>query len=127
MQCSHLKGNRQCKAHAMANSQFCFMHDPDIKAKRVEAARKGGSVTYERGLIALQPLDLTDPKMVLYLLADTINRARQVEPDGTMSIKRANCIASLAAKMIETQKLLRILQLYKEFIELRTYAIEQNT
>ena len=110
MQCKYLnpQSQEQCNANAMTDSEFCFVHNPDTKEQHLESAHRGGMATYEKGLITLEPLELTDPKMIVYLLVDTINRARKVEPDGSMSIKRANCIANLASKMIEAQKLISI-------------------
>ncbi|MFA5157893.1 MAG: hypothetical protein WC451_01715 [Patescibacteria group bacterium] len=107
MTCEQVMNNgKQCKANAMHNSKFCFMHDPNTKDQVKEAGRKGGQVScYKKGLIQADPIDiLTDGKMVAYLLADTINRVRQVDPDGSLDIKAANCIGFLTSKLLEAQK-----------------------
>jgi hypothetical protein len=106
MQCKFEKSGKQCHANALKGNTLCFAHDPASKKAHLEAVKRGGSVRYENGLIPAEPLDLTTPKTLLPLLADTINRVRKVDSDGSLDVKRANCIANLVAKMIEAQKLL---------------------
>ncbi len=108
MLCQYQKSGKRCQAYAMKESTFCFTHNPETKAKHLQAVRRGGSVKYANGLIPAEPLDLTTPKTLLPLLADTINRVRKVDSDGSIDVKRANCIANLVAKMIEAQKLLKL-------------------
>ncbi|MEI8061350.1 MAG: hypothetical protein WCG99_03605 [Candidatus Berkelbacteria bacterium] len=107
MTCEQIMSNgKQCKANAMHKNKFCFMHNPDTKNQVKEAGRKGGQVScYNKGLIKADPIDiLTDSKMVVYLLADTINRVRQVGPDGSLDPKAANCIGILTSKLLAAQK-----------------------
>ncbi len=107
MKCEQMISNgKQCKANAMHNSKFCFAHNPNTKNQVKEAGRKGGQVScYQRGLIQANPIDiLTDSKMVVCLLADTINRVRQVGPDGSLDPKAANCIGILTSKLLAAQK-----------------------
>jgi len=101
-----MSSGKQCKANAMHKSKFCFMHNPETKNQVKEAGRKGGQVScYNKGLIKADPIDiLTDGKMVAYLLADTINRVRQVGPDGSLDPKAANCIGLLTSKLLAAQK-----------------------
>jgi len=101
-----MSNGKQCKANAMHNSKFCFMHNPKTKNQVKEAGRKGGQVScYNKGLIQADPIDiLTDGKMVVCLLADTINRVRQVGPDGSLDPKAANCIGLLTTKLLGAQK-----------------------
>lgn len=106
MQCEFVKSGKKCHANAMKSGTLCFAHNPETKKAHLEAVQKGGSVKYENGLIPAEPLDLTTPKTLLPLLADTINRVRKVDSDGSLDVKRANCIANLVSKMIEAQKLL---------------------
>ncbi len=107
MTCEKVMSNgKQCKANAMHNSKFCFTHNPDTKNQVKEAGRKGGQVScYNKGLIQADPIDiLTDNKMVVYLLADTINRVRRVRGDGSLDDKTANCIGFLTSKLLEARK-----------------------
>lgn len=106
MKCQFNKSGKQCHANAMKDGEFCFSHNPATKQKHLDAVKRGGSVKYANGLIPAEPLDLSTPKTLLPLLADTINRVRKVEPDGSLDVKRANSIAILASKMIEAQKML---------------------
>lgn len=107
MTCKQVMSNgEQCKANAMIDSKFCFTHNQKTKEQVKEAGRKGGQVScYNKGLIQADPIDiLTDSKMVAYLLADTINRVRRVESDGSLNIKAANCIGFLTSKLLDAQK-----------------------
>lgn len=107
MTCKHLMDNgKQCKANAMVDSKFCFTHNPKTKEQVKEAGRKGGQVSYyKKGLIKANPIDiLTDSKMIIYLLADTINRVRMVQSDGSLDPKAANCIGFLTSKLLDAQK-----------------------
>lgn len=56
----------------------------------------------------LDPVDITDARTVIYILADTINRVRKVQADGSMDVKTANCIGHLASKMLEAQRVVAI-------------------
>ncbi|MBI4185491.1 hypothetical protein HY524_00385 [Candidatus Berkelbacteria bacterium] len=105
MKCKHqLSNNNQCGAWAMKSSEFCFTHNPVTSDDRRAAVVKGGSATYERGLIPLEPVDLTDSKLILWLMIDTINRVRKVKPDGAMDVRTANCIGQLTRVLLEAQK-----------------------
>ena len=43
MTCEQVMSNgKQCKANAMHDSKFCFMHNPETKNQVKEAGRKGG-------------------------------------------------------------------------------------
>jgi len=106
MNCQFEKNGKKCRANALKEGSFCFVHSPETKQKHLDAVKKGGSVKYEKGLIPAEPVDLATVKAVLPLLADTINRVRKVDSDGSIDVKRANCIGNLVSKMIEAQKLI---------------------
>lgn len=108
MKCVHKSNGIQCNANAMTDSKYCFAHNPETKERHLEASRKGGGVGIENDLVLLEPIDLTNPKAILYLLADVTNRTRKINPDGSMCVKTANCIGHLASKMIEAQKLISL-------------------
>lgn len=43
MKCIFIKqDNIQCRANALSNSKYCFSHDPDKKAEKAMAVKKGG-------------------------------------------------------------------------------------
>ncbi len=94
---------KSCLANSVHSSQFCFSHEPSKKELHLAATRKGGSVGYEKDVVPLEPIDLTDPRMILFLLADTINRTRRVRSDGFMDVRVANSIGFLASKMLDAQ------------------------
>ncbi len=109
MQCQYLKKNKKtCQSPAMKDGTYCFTHNPDTREKHAEAVRDGGKMTYNKGLSQLKPIDLTDAKSVLYVVADTINRVRKVREDGSMDVRTANCIGFLAGKMLDAQNQLLI-------------------
>lgn len=97
------KNKKSCQANAMKDGQYCFSHSPSTRLQHKQATQKGGSVGYDKDSIPLDPIDLADPRMVLYLLADTINRTRRVRPDGSMDVRIANSIGFLAGKMLDAQ------------------------
>ena len=40
--CEYQKNGKSCKAYALHNSTYCFIHDPQNVKKRAEARKKGG-------------------------------------------------------------------------------------
>lgn len=96
--------NQECKANAINNSDYCFMHDPSQKSKHIESARKGGAVGKKKDLVKLEPVDLSEKGSVIKLLNDTINYIRSIKPDGLMDVKTANCVGFLASKILEARK-----------------------
>lgn len=104
MQCKFKKKhNKTCQSPAMKDSSYCFTHNPETREQHQAAARDGGKLTYNKGLSPLKPIELTDAKSVLYVIADTINRVRRVREDGSMDVKTANCIGFLSGKMLDAQ------------------------
>src|SRR5215471_18575242 len=93
MKSSSTNGNRcqetkpdgqQCRAIAMADSKFCYFHDPAM-AKEREAARRAGGVERSRRAAVL-PADTPDRPLrnsseVEDLLRDTINYILRGELD----------------------------------------------
>lgn len=106
MKCKERVKGKPCQANAMAGSDYCFTHNPEVAGKRLAARKKGGKVShYKDGLMPVEAIDFTQCKeAVIYLLADTINRVRRIRPDGSLDIKIANCIGFLVAKLLEAQK-----------------------
>jgi hypothetical protein len=100
--CSHLRpdGGR-CRAYAVHNSQYCYVHDPACAAHR-QAARKAGGVARSRRAAVL-PADtpdkaLSSAKDVSRLLADTINQTLRGEIDPRI----ANTVGYLATNLVKT-------------------------
>ncbi|MFC1898807.1 hypothetical protein ACFLXP_00520 [Chloroflexota bacterium] len=42
VQCEYQKNGKPCRAYAVHNSKYCFVHDPANARKRAEARKKGG-------------------------------------------------------------------------------------
>jgi hypothetical protein len=125
MKCKHKnKEGKECEAPAMAGSDFCYYHNPEIADKRKADQKKGGSVGYNKGLVKAEPIDIsTDDKAIIYLLVDTINRVREVRLDGSIDVKTANAIGQLAGKLIEAKKAFvleeRLMRIEDKIIESR--------
>lgn len=125
MKCQNRTDNQRCKANAVRESDYCFAHDPKLADRRLEARKKGGSMSYyQDGLVQAEAIDFTKYKeAVVYLLSDTINRVRRIRPDGSLDIKVANCIGFLVAKLLEAQ---RQVVLEERFEELEKKLIEHG-
>lgn len=111
-----------CEAWAMADSEFCFFHNPDIsEVEKKEAQSRGGQANKIKILEPLEPIALKEGKDVVLLLEDTINKVRA----GEMDLKVANCIGYLAGhliKAIETAKLEdRVEIIERAVLEKRSY------
>ncbi len=99
MKCVFIKPNGdQCQANAMTDSQYCYLHNPDIsEEEKREAQSKGGEA---RALVVKEPLGelaLTNPNDTITLMADTIQKVRA----GEMDIRTANCLGFLTDKLLK--------------------------
>lgn len=118
MKCGFIKVNKKaCRAFSLKGEEYCYLHNPGVSlVEKKEAQSRGGKAHLDE-MTKLDPIDLTDPKMILYLLADTINRVRRVRLDGSMDIKTANSIGHLASKMLEAQRVIVLGDRLTEFEE----------
>jgi hypothetical protein len=99
MKCEFIKPDGQkCEAHAIKDSEFCYLHNPDISdEEKREAQTRGGA---NRALTIKEPLPelvLTTPDHAVLLIADTISRVRA----GTLDIRTANCLGFLSDKLLK--------------------------
>jgi len=106
MKCIYLKENgEKCQANAMIDSEYCYLHNPDIpeEEKRLAQTRGGEarSLTLSEALPAI-PLDT--PTDAILLVSDTIRRVRA----GILDIKTANCIGFLTDKLLKAFEVARI-------------------
>lgn len=99
MKCKFIKPDRtECNANAMTGSDYCFTHNPDISSEVKRKVRsRGGQGNKVKIKQALSPVDIRQPKDVVSLLEDTINRVRS----GELDIKVANCVGYLAGHLIK--------------------------
>ncbi|MFA5839976.1 MAG: hypothetical protein WC890_04895 [Candidatus Margulisiibacteriota bacterium] len=104
MQCKQIKtDNIQCNAKAMQNSDYCYLHNPEIpEEEKRQAQARGGENRPHRIDKPLSIIEINEPKDVVVLLADTINSVRQ----GEMDVKLANCLGVLSGQMIRAIALL---------------------
>lgn len=102
MQCEQVKANgEQCKAHAMADSEFCRLHNPDVADAVKAGQRKGGTVGKAKTLPADTPeRPIRTPHDVEQLLSDTINHTLR----GTLDVKTANAVGYLAGMVLKAQE-----------------------
>lgn len=98
-------GGSSCKANAMSNSKYCFTHNPATREQHRAATQKGGLFSpLKADLTVLPAMNLSTVKDIADVLADTINRVRTVNKDGSMAISTANAIGHLSGKLIEARK-----------------------
>src|SRR3989339_851803 len=78
MKCEFIKcdGN-QCEANAMADSQYCYLHNPDIpESEKKEAMSKGGKAGKSIVKAPLEDIKIASPEDLLCLVGATINELR---------------------------------------------------
>ena len=93
--CSERRRDGQpCKALVLSDSPYCFAHDPERDAERVEARRKGGRNS--AGIIRMR--GLVPPRLVP--VYETLERALAQVHDGTLEARRASAMAGLARAMV---------------------------
>ncbi|MSU44957.1 hypothetical protein EXS45_02145 [Candidatus Nomurabacteria bacterium] len=97
MQCKFIKqDNNRCGANAMQGSELCFTHNPEVSESKHEAVVKGGS-SPKKNYNTLAPVEISDAKSVVKLLATTVNEVRQ----GEIDLRVANCIGYLSGHLIK--------------------------
>jgi hypothetical protein len=103
-QCRFIKSDgSHCKAYAVRESFYCFIHDPDLKQER-EAARVRGGQERSRKAAVLPPntpdRSLATAADVGEMLADTINKVSRGELDPRV----ANAMNGLANSLFRVQQ-----------------------
>lgn len=105
MKCQQIINDKQCGANAMKNSNFCYLHNPDISNEEKQKAQiKGGLNRSVRVNQSLPFIKIENSKDITKLLAETINQVR----DGSLDCRIANTIGFLAGitlKAFETSNL----------------------
>lgn len=87
------KDGQPCQAPALPESEYCFAHDPERKADRDEARRRGGQNSSK--IIRLR--GAVPPRLIP--IFDRLESALQETHDGTLEPQRAQAMASLARAM----------------------------
>ena len=120
MQCQFIKlNNDQCEANPMKDSEFCFTHNPETKEAKRLAAIKGGK-SPKKNYDPLTPVEISDNKSVVNLLATTINEVRQ----GEIDLRVANCIGYLAGHLI---KALEVSEIESRIETIERVILERKT
>jgi hypothetical protein len=117
MQCAFIKpDNNQCQANAMADSEFCFSHNPETQKEKKLAVLRGGLAPKPRkDDQQLEPLPINNTDQILVLIQDTINRVRTAP----ITHQKANSIgylASIALKTLEIGELNEKVELINRLI-----------
>jgi hypothetical protein len=98
--CQHPKQNgEECAAWAMTDSIYCFSHNPDTQEDRALANARGG-MTPKKNFNPLPPIKIEEPKDVVLLLSDTINKVR----GGELDVRVANCLGVLSGHLIRAME-----------------------
>lgn len=121
MECqANRRNGERCKGHAMAGSDFCFTHNPNMTDRRNAARKKGGSQGKARTLTAdAPPVPLASPNDVESLLAETINQTRR----GELDAKTANTIGYLSGVLLKAMEYGRLAD---EIAELKQLVEEKE-
>ncbi len=103
MKCIYIKPNgKQCEANAMADSQYCYIHNPDISQEEKTATQsKGGLNRSPKINQSLPPVKLEKTKDIMALLTETINQVR----GGDLDCRVANSIGYLAGIAVKAYEI----------------------
>lgn len=106
MKCLYTKHNGdQCGANAMNDSDYCYLHNPDISQEdKLVAQTKGGEARAVAIKTALPEIPLNNPNDTITLIADTISKVRA----GEMDIRVANCLGFLTDKLLKAFEVARL-------------------
>ena len=103
-QCRHIKGDgSQCKAYAVRESFYCFIHNPDLKEQREAAQKKGGKERSRKAPVlpaGTPDRPLATAEDVEQFLGETINQVRRGELDHRIS----NSIGCLVGYLLKAQE-----------------------
>lgn len=99
MKCKYLKeNNEQCQANSMVNSDYCYLHNPNItKEEKQLVQSQGGKANNIKIDEELPEIEIKSTNDVVKLLEDTVNRVRK----GQIDIRIANTLAYIAGHLIK--------------------------
>lgn len=87
-----------CGANAMRESEFCYLHNSSIPdEEKRDAQKRGGESKSLTVSNPLPPIIITQPKDVIILITDTINRVRL----GELDTRVANCLGVLSGHLLK--------------------------
>ena len=106
MKCAYLKDSGEtCQGNAMTDTEYCYLHNPDIPLEEKRLAQTRGGEARTLTLIdPLPEIDLNNPSDAIVLVSDTIKRVRA----GQLDIKTANCLGFLTDKLLKAFEVARL-------------------
>ena len=106
MKCQFIKpDDNECKANAMKESDFCYLHNPEIDEEEKHFSQsRGGKANKHILQVPLEPRQVKNPSDVVSLLEETINKVRS----GELDLKIANCIGYLSGHITKALEIAEI-------------------
>ena len=105
MKCRQITNGKECGANAMRDSDFCYLHNPNIsEGEKREAQTRGGQNRSLKVYQTLPPVKIEKTSDIMALLTETINQVRH----GDLVCRVGNTIgyiARVAIKAYETSEL----------------------
>ncbi len=126
MQCIHIKTNgQQCRAYSMLDSQYCWLHSPDVnKYEKKLALSRGGINRHKLEDIQLPEMLIQTSKDIPAVIVDTIQRLR----NRTIDVRRGAVIGYLSNILLRSYEATDIEDRIHALEELvRTGEYEFNT
>lgn len=122
MKCQFTKQNgEKCQADAMKDSQYCYLHNPDIpEEEKKQNQAKGGKGNLVKINKPLPPVRINTPYDVVTFLTETINQVRS----GELDVRVANALAYLAGHLI---KALEVSEVDKRVSTIERIILERST
>jgi len=127
MKCIYIKeGGEQCNAFAMGNSQFCYLHNPDItdEEKRINQT-KGGKSNIIRVNGSLPLIRAKTSQEVAELLEKTINEVRSGELDPRIA-NTIGYLAGHALKALEASNLDQRVEMVESILLQRKKSVRRR-
>lgn len=106
MKCQFVKpDDNECKANAMRDAEFCYLHNPKISEdEKYFSQSRGGKGNKHTLQVPLEPIKVKNPSDVVVLLEDTINKVRS----GELDLRTANCIGYLSGHITKALEIANI-------------------
>ena len=100
------KASEPCQAYAVADSEFCFQHDPECAEERRRARSKGGHARHGRKLTdeQVKQIEIKTPADVLRVVNSELGSLLTLEKSIARS-RAVGYLASVALKAFEVTEL----------------------
>jgi hypothetical protein len=109
----------KCRVAAIAQSTYCYFHDPSLAAERREAQAAGGRVTRAKTLDPATPdTKIQNSQEALALISETIHQVRTGEIDPHVA-NSVGYLANIAMRVFEQRDLETRIATLERLIESR--------